>query len=142
MRCRFAVTKWLGFALVALVLASRGQTKQEDPIRAVRAVLARISVQLTRYSGLVEAARASNKSGVADANGYLTAAVRLAEDPVKCCVYGSKRFNDPDLTKDVRQQLEEKHARQPVGHHRREHHLVGVGQNRHRHRFGCHGRLL
>jgi ketosteroid isomerase-like protein len=39
---KFMATKWLGFGLIALVLASvasRGQTKQEDPIRAVRAVL-------------------------------------------------------------------------------------------------------
>lgn len=45
---------------------------------AIRAVLGRISVQITQYAGLVEAARASNKSGSADANGYLISAVTLA----------------------------------------------------------------
>jgi hypothetical protein len=44
----------------------------------VRDILRRISVQLTQYAGLVEAARASNKSGTADANGYLVSAVSLA----------------------------------------------------------------
>jgi CHASE3 domain sensor protein len=48
----------------------------QDP--AVRTVLGRISVQITQYAGLVEAARASNKSGTADANGYLVSAVTLA----------------------------------------------------------------
>jgi hypothetical protein len=46
--------------------------------QAVRDILRRISVQLTQYAGLVEAARASNKSGTADANGYLVSAVSLA----------------------------------------------------------------
>lgn len=44
----------------------------------VRDILRRVSVQLTQYAGLVEAARASNKSGTADANGYLVSAVSLA----------------------------------------------------------------
>lgn len=53
----------------------------KDP--AVRTVLGRASVQLTRYAGLVEAARASNKNATADANGYLVAAVQLAEQLVE-----------------------------------------------------------
>ena len=44
----------------------------------IRAVLGRISVQVTRYAGLIEAARASNKSTSPDANGYLISAVTLA----------------------------------------------------------------
>jgi hypothetical protein len=52
----------------------------QDP--KVHASLARIDNQLTRYAGLVEAARASNKSGSPDATGYLTDAVRLATDVV------------------------------------------------------------
>ncbi|MGI8807311.1 MAG: hypothetical protein ACR2KK_05635 [Acidimicrobiales bacterium] len=49
---------------------------------AIRAVLGRISVQLTRYAGLVEAARATNKAASADANGYLVSAVSLADQLV------------------------------------------------------------
>jgi CHASE3 domain sensor protein len=52
----------------------------QDP--QVRAVLGRVSVQVTRYAGLVEAARASNKNTAADANGYLVSAVQLAEQLV------------------------------------------------------------
>lgn len=52
----------------------------QDP--AVRAVLGRVSVQVTRYAGLIEAARASNKSATPDANGYLVSAVQLAEQLV------------------------------------------------------------
>jgi CHASE3 domain sensor protein len=52
----------------------------QDP--SIRAVLGRISVQVTQYAGLVEAARASNKSGAADANGYLVSAVTLADQLV------------------------------------------------------------
>ena len=47
-----------------------------DP--SIHTVLGRISVQITQYAGLVEAARASNKSGTADANSYLVSAVTLA----------------------------------------------------------------
>ena len=46
--------------------------------QSIRTVLGRISVQVTQYAGLVEAARASNKSGTADANGYLVSAVTVA----------------------------------------------------------------
>ena len=52
----------------------------KDP--EVRAVLGRVSVQVTRYAGLVEAARASNRNATADANGYLVSAVQLAEQLV------------------------------------------------------------
>ena len=48
----------------------------------IRSLLSKISVQLTQYSGLVEAARASNRSGVAAANGYLTQAVFQADQLV------------------------------------------------------------
>ena len=49
---------------------------------AVRTVLGRISVQLTQYAGLVEAGRATNRAGSADANGYLVSAVSLANQLV------------------------------------------------------------
>jgi hypothetical protein len=48
-----------------------------------RAVLGRVSVQVTQYAGLVEAARASNRAASPDANGYLVSAVNLAEQLVK-----------------------------------------------------------
>ena len=48
----------------------------------LRAVLGRISVQVTQYAGLVEAARATNKNGSPDADDYLVSAVRLAEQLV------------------------------------------------------------
>lgn len=48
----------------------------------VHSLLSKISVQLTQYSGLVEAARASNRSGVPAANGYLTDAVDQADQLV------------------------------------------------------------
>lgn len=47
----------------------------------------------------------------------LLASVQLAEDPLKCCIYGGKRINDPDLTKDVRQQLEEKQTQSELKAH-------------------------
>ncbi|MEA2686558.1 MAG: hypothetical protein QOE93_1753, partial [Actinomycetota bacterium] len=52
---------------------------------AIRPVLNRISFQITRYAGLVEAARATNRipSAAADANGYLVSAVGLADQVVK-----------------------------------------------------------
>ncbi|HET7488138.1 MAG TPA: hypothetical protein VFJ85_09430 [Acidimicrobiales bacterium] len=50
---------------------------------ALRTHLDTISVALTRYAGLVEAARASNRSGTADANAYLVSAVKLAEELVQ-----------------------------------------------------------
>lgn len=69
-------------------LARAGQQVEEiaalagrDP--GVRTLVGRISVQLTRYAGLVEAARASNRNANADANDYLVSAVRLAEQLVE-----------------------------------------------------------
>ena len=50
--------------------------------RSIHAAVIRISVQLTRYAGLVEAARASNGAGVANADDYLTDAIRLAASVV------------------------------------------------------------
>jgi hypothetical protein len=51
----------------------------------IRPPLDRISADVVRYAGLVEAARATNKiAGVsADANGYLVGAVQLADQVVK-----------------------------------------------------------
>lgn len=51
----------------------------------IRPVLTRISFQVTRYAGLVEAARATNRipAAAADANGYLVSAVQLADQVVK-----------------------------------------------------------
>ncbi len=48
----------------------------------VRAALSRASVQVTRYAGLIEAARASNRNASPDANGYLVSAVQVAEQLV------------------------------------------------------------
>ncbi len=45
----------------------------------IRQLVGRITVQITQYAGLVEAARASNRIGSPDANGYLVSAVRLAD---------------------------------------------------------------
>src|SRR5438067_1704737 len=49
---------------------------------AIHALVTHISVGVTQYAGLIEAARASNRSGTADANGYLIAAVRSADQLV------------------------------------------------------------
>ena len=51
----------------------------------IRPVLARISFQVTRYAGLIEAARATNRipGASTDANGYLVSAVQLADQVVK-----------------------------------------------------------
>jgi hypothetical protein len=51
----------------------------------IRPVLTRISFQVTRYAGLIEAARATNRipAAAADANGYLVSAVQLADQVVK-----------------------------------------------------------
>ena len=49
----------------------------------IHVVIERVAVQLTRYAGLVEAARASNKAGVSGADTYLTSAVRLATSLVE-----------------------------------------------------------
>jgi len=71
-------------------LARSGQQVEEIAALAgddetIRPVLARISFQVTRYAGLIEAARATNRipSAAADANGYLVSAVRLADQVVK-----------------------------------------------------------
>lgn len=74
-------------------LARAGQQVEEIASRAgtefdVRTVLSRVSVQITRYAGLIEAARASNKNATADANGYLVSAVQLAEQLVEGDVKG------------------------------------------------------
>lgn len=70
----------------------------QDP--AIRTVLGRISVQITQYAGLVEAARASNKSGSADANGYLISAVTLAGQVVGGDVKGLTDVTQADLVRD------------------------------------------
>ena len=53
--------------------ASRWRRSRPWPAttQAVHDLLQRISVQVTRYAGLVEAARATNKAGGAEADGYL-----------------------------------------------------------------------
>ena len=68
-------------------LARAGQQVEEVASLAgkdteTRAVLNRISVQVTRYAGLVEAARATNKATSPDANGYLVSAVSLVDQLV------------------------------------------------------------
>ena len=45
--------------------------------QAVHDLLQRVSVRVSTYAGLVEAARASNKAGVPEAAGYLVDSVRL-----------------------------------------------------------------
>lgn len=64
-------------------------TEQVDDIaslagddQVIHDALTRVSVQLTQYAGLIEAARASNRSGTTDANAYLTRAVQVAADLV------------------------------------------------------------
>ncbi len=71
-------------------LARSGQQIEEIASLAgqdetIRPVLARISFQITRYAGLVEAARATNRipAAAADANGYLVSAVQLADNVVR-----------------------------------------------------------
>jgi len=71
-------------------LARSGQQVEEiaslaGEDQAIRSVLARVSFQITRYAGLIEAARATNRipSASADANGYLVSAVRLADQIVQ-----------------------------------------------------------
>lgn len=71
-------------------LARSGQQVEEiaslaGEDQAIRSVLARVSFQITRYAGLIEAARATNRipSASADANGYLVSAVRLADQVVQ-----------------------------------------------------------
>jgi hypothetical protein len=66
----------------------------------IRTVLAKISVQLTQYSGLVEAARASNRAAVPAANGYLTAAVQQADQLVNGDVAALATATQADLQHD------------------------------------------
>jgi CHASE3 domain sensor protein len=68
-------------------LARAGQQLEEVASLAgkdesVRTVLGRISVQVTRYAGLIEAARATNRVGNEEAKGYLVSAVSLADQLV------------------------------------------------------------
>lgn len=49
---------------------------------AVHATIQRVGIQVTRYAGLVEAARVTNKAAGADADELLTSAVRLVDSIV------------------------------------------------------------
>ncbi len=71
----------------------------------IRAVLNRISVQVTRYAGLVEAARATNKAASADANGYLVAAVSLADQLVSGDVRMLADDSQSNLRRDQNQRI-------------------------------------
>ncbi|MEA2828210.1 MAG: hypothetical protein QOG43_2649 [Actinomycetota bacterium] len=75
----------------------------------IHALLSRISFQITRYAGLVEAARATNRipAAAADANGYLVAAVGLADQVVKGDVQ--------TLTQAAQESLRHDQDRRPSG---------------------------
>jgi hypothetical protein len=66
----------------------------------IRAVLNRISVQVTRYAGLVEAARATNKAASADANGYLVSAVSVVDQLVSGDVKALADDSQANLRRD------------------------------------------
>ncbi|MGH9280477.1 MAG: hypothetical protein ACRD12_20585 [Acidimicrobiales bacterium] len=66
----------------------------------VRASLGRISVAITRYAGLVEAARASNRNATADASTYLVSAVRLADQLIQGDVQALTTDTQANLTAD------------------------------------------
>lgn len=69
-----------------------------DP--AIHDLLSRITVQLTRYAGLIEAARAANRAASPDANGYLVSAVSLAGDLVQGDVKTLTTRTQADLAHD------------------------------------------
>ena len=75
----------------------------------IHSLLSRISFQVTRYAGLVEAARATNRipAAAADANGYLVAAVGLADQVVKGDVQ--------TLTEAAQESLRRDQDRRPSG---------------------------
>lgn len=69
---------------------------------AIHTLLSRISFEVTRYAGLVEAARATNRipSAAAEANGYLVAAVQLADQVVKGDVQALTEASQASLRRD------------------------------------------
>ena len=71
----------------------------DDP--AVHDAIQRVSVQVTRYAGLVEAARVTNKAGGTEATGLLTQGVRLVDQIVRGDVAGLTTSTQERLEDDV-----------------------------------------
>ena len=71
----------------------------DDP--EVHATIQRVGVQVTRYAGLVEAARVTNKAGGADAGDLLTSAVRLVDSIVTGDVAGLTAATQDRLADDA-----------------------------------------